>query len=142
MKKESKCEEITIAPWINSHQPRQIVPAKAYAVYEKMEPAANYQQVTGMSWKKKAVAVAALAVTTFGIGMWLCNGYIVSPPEVVPVRQPEFHVVEPGDTLWSIAGEHVDDSQDIRQVYYDIMADNRIGHDENIYPGQKLIIKF
>lgn len=143
MKEEtSKREEITIAPWINSHQPRQTTPAKVYAVYEKAEPSASCQQVKEISWKQKALAVAALAVTTFGIGMWLCNGYIIPPPQVK--LQPRQHVyfVEPGDTLWSIAGKYSDDSQDIREAYYEIMVDNGLSHNKDIMPGQRLIIKY
>lgn len=144
MQKKSKCEEIVIAPWINSHQ-RSDGAEKDYAICVHSEPEqvndASCQQVTASSWKIKAIAVAALIVTAFGVGMWLCNGYIY-PAEQVKPKRPEVHTVEPGDTLWSVASKYSDDSQDVREIYYRIMQDNRIGFADQLQPGQRLIIKF
>lgn len=48
-------------------------------------------------------------------------------------------VVRPGDTIWKIAKEHVDEQQDIREVIYIISKINEIDN-SMIYSGQVLKI--
>lgn len=141
--RESKKNEIVIAPWINSHTRRATPPAKAVAVYEEtpQEETSELETKSPKGWHK-ALAIIGLSVAAALAGAYLCNGYII-PPTPTPVKaRPEVHTVEPGDTLWSVASKYGDDSQDIRQVYYRIMKDNNIGFKDDIHPGQQLIINF
>ncbi|MBO2531563.1 LysM domain-containing protein [Planifilum fulgidum] len=55
------------------------------------------------------------------------------PEPTVDVR------VEPGDTLWSLARRHADDSVDIRELISDIRRINQL-EDAVIHPGQTLKI--
>lgn len=50
----------------------------------------------------------------------------------------ETHVVEPGDTLWTIA-QSVDAKHDTRAVVDEIERLNGLGTSE-IYPGQSLVV--
>ena len=139
--KESKPEEITIAPWINSHARRATPPAKAVAVYEELQEEPEAASPNPKGWHK-ALAIIGLSVAAALAGAYLCNGYIIKPTTTPVKARPEVHTVEPGDTLWSVASKYSDDSQDVRQVYYQIMKDNGIGFQDNLKPGQQLIIKF
>lgn len=47
--------------------------------------------------------------------------------------------VQPGDTLWSIAGRYVDENMDIRELIYHIEHKNKLVSSA-IYPGQELQI--
>ena len=47
--------------------------------------------------------------------------------------------VQPGDTLWSIAEKHMDDSKDIRKFIYEIKKLNNVSAD-TLTAGQKLMI--
>ena len=47
--------------------------------------------------------------------------------------------VQPGDTLWSIAERHMDDSKDIRKFIYEIKKLNNVSAD-TLTAGQKLMI--
>lgn len=135
-KSETKDRLPDIEPWINSGHRRAVPPIKAFAVYEDVpEPAEQENEQPG--WYK-AVAIIGLSVAAALFGAYLCNGYIV-PPQPVKYQRPEVHEVEPGDTLWSVAAQHSDNSQDIRYVYYKIMRDNNADAG-NLQPGQKLVI--
>lgn len=48
-------------------------------------------------------------------------------------------VVYPGDTLWSIASEFTDDSQDIRYTIYQIEKASNL-KSAMLYPGQELVV--
>lgn len=52
------------------------------------------------------------------------------------------HCVREGETIWSIAGQVCKNDQDIRHVMYQIQQDNGIGHNDDIKPGQQLIIRY
>lgn len=43
-----------------------------------------------------------------------------------------------GDTVWSIAGRHVGEKDDIRNVVIAIKKINNLGNDVAIHPGQNL----
>ena len=47
--------------------------------------------------------------------------------------------VRSGDTLWTIAKQHIDESDDIRYMVYKIQSRNVL-QSSHIVPGQKLII--
>lgn len=48
------------------------------------------------------------------------------------------YVVTSGDTLWMIADEITNKTQDLREVVYQIADVNDIGGSDHIYPGQVL----
>lgn len=52
------------------------------------------------------------------------------------------HYVQEGETLWDIASGIASDSDDIRQVVYELQTVNNISGTEDLHPGQRLIIKF
>lgn len=55
---------------------------------------------------------------------------------------PLIHVVQGGETLWSITRPIADDrGEDIREIICQVIHDNDIGIDAAVYPGQQLIIK-
>ena len=56
-----------------------------------------------------------------------------SPPRTVE------YVVNPGDTLWAIAADHVPPGEDIRRLIADIRETSGI-QSSVIYPGQVLLI--
>ena len=82
----------------------------------------------GIGWKGVAVLFALTAV----VG-WYAGISVAKEVQVIEVKQ--------GDTLWSIAEQHKKDDEDVREVYYNIMTANGIGHNEDIYPGQVLLIQ-
>lgn len=52
------------------------------------------------------------------------------------------HYVQSGETLWDIAAGITGDDEDIRQVIYRVQKENGIADDEDIHPGQRLVINF
>jgi nucleoid-associated protein YgaU len=50
------------------------------------------------------------------------------------------YIVTQGDTIWSIADNHCDAGTDIRKTVYTIYDINRINQNEDIYPGQAILI--
>lgn len=83
---------------------------------------------------KKLFFVFCLSVV-IGTGVLVNDGAtdVVEPQSVT-------YTVKPGDTLWDIAEKYKTTGQDIRIMYLQIMEDNHINHNEDIHPGQKLII--
>lgn len=83
------------------------------------------------SFKRLAGIIAAGSIAAIGIG-------------AVQQEEPRMEVIEysvqPGDSIWSIAQEHRDDDQDVRELVYQITEDNDIKN-SHISPGQILSIK-
>lgn len=61
------------------------------------------------------------------------------PSNVVEYENREV-IVRPGDTLWSIAKDAVGETEDVRQVIYNIQKENHLPSG-NIYPGMKLKVR-
>lgn len=82
-------------------------------------------------YRKLLALAAAGAVATVGIGA-------VMKAETPPNNEI-IYTVEQGDTLWDIAKKYKDPEDDIRQVIYEIKADNPElkGY---LQPGQQLKI--
>lgn len=133
MKKESKQNEIVIAPWINSHARRATPPAKAVAVYEEQEPQEKPSEPEPKNhWKTIAVGALLFALMA-GVGAYAGS---------MAAHQVKIHTVKEGETLWDITKHEVGEEQDARKIYWQIMKDNGLDQDATIHPGQQLVIKF
>lgn len=55
----------------------------------------------------------------------------------------QVHIVDQGETLWEIARPIADErGMDIREVIYEISVNNDINSNNDIRPGQRLVINF
>lgn len=89
----------------------------------------------------------ARRIITVGLGLALsfCIGAYIghtAGQEVKTVERQQIHYVQEGETLWDIAGGVASNHDDIRRIIWKIKRDNDIGGNEDIQPGQRLIIKF
>lgn len=89
----------------------------------------------------------ARRIITVGLGLALsfCIGAYIghtAGQEVKTVERQQIHYVQEGETLWDIAGGVASNHDDIRRIIWKIQRDNGIGGNEDIQPGQRLIIKF
>lgn len=100
--------------------PAQGIPQKAH---KKRRPKTSV-------WKVFTVAFILSALGAWAVGY--------EPPPVM--RTTTKYEVVNGDTLWSIASKHCDDSQDVREVYWQIMKENNV-QAGNLMPGQILTIR-
>ena len=88
-----------------------------------------------MPLKKWAILVSVYALA--GVAWGYCENQLKEKPPA-----PTVHVVEEGETVWSLARPIADRrGEDIRDTICQLMADNDIGIDAVIYPGQKIVIK-
>lgn len=83
-------------------------------------------------WDRVA-AVALVPVVAMGI-------YGAAFPSNVVEYENREVIVRPGDTLWSIAKDAVGETEDVRQVIYNIQKENHLPSG-NIYPGMKLKVR-
>ena len=80
-----------------------------------------------------------------GLALSLCIGAYIghtASQEVKTMERQQIHYVQEGETLWDIAGGVASNHDDIRRIIWKIQRDNDIGGNEDIQPGQRLIIKF
>ena len=89
----------------------------------------------------------ARRIITVGLGLALsfCIGAYIghtAGQEVKTVERQQIHYVQEGETLWDIADGVASNHDDIRRIIWKIQRDNDIGGNEDIQPGQRLIIKF
>lgn len=61
------------------------------------------------------------------------------PTNIVEYEEREI-IVKSGDTMWSIAKDAVGETEDVRQVIYQMMKDNNLP-DANIHPGMRLKVR-
>lgn len=79
----------------------------------------------------------------FGVGLCLGSTTPWSQAETIANDTAIIHVVDKDETLWEIAGPVADKtSQDIREVIYQIQANNGLGPDPTLKPGQRLVIRY
>lgn len=88
---------------------------------------------------RKMITIGLGLVLSFGIGAYI--GHTASE-EVKTVERQQIHYVQEGETLWDIAGGVASNHDDIRRIVWEIQEANDIGGNEDIQPGQRLIIKF
>ena len=88
---------------------------------------------------RKIIAVGLGLTLSFCVGAYI--GHTASQ-EVRAVERQQIHYVQEGETLWDIAGGVASNHDDIRRIIWKIQRDNDIGGNEDIQPGQRLIIKF
>ncbi|MGI6765613.1 MAG: LysM peptidoglycan-binding domain-containing protein [Lentihominibacter sp.] len=79
------------------------------------------------------VIMLGLTIGAFGIVSGLYTSTALTVPEYTTVQ------IEAGDTLWDIAGEHMDDGTDPRRAVYEICRVNDINAGD-IKPGMILSI--
>lgn len=85
---------------------------------------------------------AILTMMAISCAMGLYIGFNMSTASEVKADTVEVHEVTGGETIWDIAlpvAEHR--NEDIREVMYQLMADNGIAENAEIHPGQKIIIR-
>ena len=84
----------------------------------------------------KARFIMALLIVLLSIlSILMLSFHSVSGNENIIYRD---YVVSNGDTLWMIADEITNKTQDLREVVYEIAEVNDIGGSDHIYPGQVL----
>lgn len=88
----------------------------------------------------KIIAVGLGLTLSFCVGAYI--GHTASQEVRAVERQQQVHYVEEGETLWDIAGSVASEQDDIRRIVWEIQEANDIGGNEDIQPGQRLIIKF
>lgn len=74
-----------------------------------------------------------------GVGIYLGH---TAGEEAYHKEMSRIHCVQPEETLWDIAADITGDDEDIRQVIYRIQKENNIAGNEDIRPGQRLVINF
>ena len=89
---------------------------------------------------RKIIAVGLGLTLSFCVGAYI--GHTDSQEVRAVERQQQVHYVEEGETLWDIAGSVASNHDDIRRIIWKIQRDNDIGGNEDIQPGQRLIIKY
>ncbi len=86
---------------------------------------------------REAVTVCLALACSIGISLGHTAGEETHNKEIQRI-----YCVQPGETLWDIAGSITGDDEDIRQVIYRIQKENNIADNEDIRPGQRLVINF
>jgi hypothetical protein len=82
------------------------------------------------------VALAVACSVGLYVGHSLCE-------TVRAQEDAQVHIVDQGETLWEIAGPIADERGiDIREVIYIISVNNNIAGNDDIHPGQRLVINF
>ncbi|MFV0616524.1 LysM peptidoglycan-binding domain-containing protein [Megasphaera sp. WILCCON 0056] len=95
------------------------------------------------SKKGKVAHLAMTILLAFGIGVYAGTGIgNIGQGPTVAADEADVHVVEDGETLWDIARSVADArGQDIRETIYEIKINNGLQEDDNLQPGQRIIIR-
>lgn len=92
--------------------------------------------------KAKVARMAIAILMAFGIGVYAGIGIGDNGQATVAADNANVHIVEDGETLWDIARGIADvRGQDIREIIYELQVNNNIGDNDNLQPGQKIIIR-
>lgn len=95
------------------------------------------------SKKGKVARLAMTILLAFGIGVYAGTGIgNVGQGPTVAADEADVHVVKEGETLWDIARSVADArGQDIRETIYEIQINNGLQENDNLKPGQRIIIR-
>lgn len=95
------------------------------------------------SKKGKVARLAMTILLAFGIGVYAGTGIgNVGQGPTVAADEADVHVVKDGETLWDIARSVADArGQDIRETIYEIQINNGLQENDNLKPGQRIIIR-
>lgn len=94
--------------------------------------------------KAKAVRLGITILLAFGIGVYAGTGIGTAGDRgaTVAADDADIHIVTDGETLWDIARGIADvRGQDIRETVYELQINNDIGDNDNLQPGQRIIIR-
>lgn len=95
------------------------------------------------SKKGKMARLGITILLAFGIGVYAGTGIgNVGQGPTVAADEADVHVVKEGETLWDIARSVADArGQDIRETIYEIQINNGLQENDNLKPGQRIIIR-
>ncbi|WP_028545430.1 LysM peptidoglycan-binding domain-containing protein [Paenibacillus taiwanensis] len=104
-----------------------------YTTYRSIYTQSTRPTYKGRSARKLRVKRFALAITVL-IGLFIAFGTIVQAFSAndrnretqVPAKTSVRVIIQPGDTLWAIAKEHLSSDMDIREYVYIIMKNNNL----------------
>ena len=104
----------------------------------------DHQPAIKQTSKKGKVARLAMTILlAFGIGVYAGTGIgNIGQGPTVAADEADVHVVKEGETLWDIARSVADArGQDIRETIYEIQINNGLQENDNLKPGQRIIIR-
>lgn len=95
------------------------------------------------SKKGKVGRLVMTILLAFGVGVYAGTGIgNIGQGPTVAADEADVHVVEDGETLWDIARSVADArGQDIRETIYEIKINNGLQENDNLQPGQRIIIR-
>lgn len=95
------------------------------------------------SKKGKVARLAMTILLAFGIGVYAGTGIgNIGQGPTVAADEADVYVVKDGETLWDIARSVADArGQDIRETIYEIQINNGLQENDNLKPGQRIIIR-
>lgn len=95
------------------------------------------------SKKGKVARLAMTILLAFGVGVYAGTGIgNIGQGPTVAADEADVHVVKDGETLWDIARSVADArGQDIRKTIYEIQINNGLQENDNLKPGQRIIIR-
>lgn len=121
-------------PWVNKryeqlHEYRELHPPVAAS--KRNEERDKRRFTLGTATRYMVAGLIAIIIVTMGS--------CVGSREEKPVQTVQY-TVRNQDTLWEIAARHANERVDIRDVYQQIIEDNKLSYDGVIRPGQRLLI--
>lgn len=99
-----------------------------------------------MRRRRKRTSIAKAFMASLAIACcisWATNTPTDVNAATIQTDNSIVHTVAPGETLWEIAGPIADKAgMDVREMVYQIRVNNGISGNEDIRPGQKIVLRF
>lgn len=132
-KSDKQRESRHVPTWINAgYQKQRYQEESAQHLRIALEAEQKIRQIhPKRNWK---IVMAVTLAAALAIGLYA--GYATTA-----VEKPVTVEVQQGDTIWDIAARHSRNTEDIRQVCWQIIQDNNLDSDCVIQPGQLLVLK-